>query len=316
MSDFIEQVLSHKFVMIMGKGGVGKSTIATTLAKLAVQQGKRVWLVENSHTESLAPNFGLEAIGPEEVEIEPGLTLSNLEVGKCFENYVLRTLRSKMLYHLVFNNRLVDIFIEALPGFDEILYLTELLNACDPDYRGSRPVYDLVIFDSAATGHGINVLKTALTLMEMVQQGPVNQLSSAVHKKLTDKSHSLFVPVTLAEEMPISETLEMQAQIAESMEVQWSPIIVNAVAQSELSPTDWEQLNVAWTPANQAETQLQTALKAQSSLCHVHNTAIDEMRQRTDRELIVIPRIGVVGHTETSKQAQGLQEIACHLKNS
>lgn len=300
----------------MGKGGVGKTTTAAALAVEAANKGLKVCLCENSHTEAIAPLFGKKSVGPTETLVRPGLHIVNLSPRSCFESYVTQTIRSRTLFKILFNNKLVHLFVEALPGFDEILMFTEMYHMTEKGARGKKAnEYDLVVFDAPATGHGVNFLSTPRTLMDMVGKGPVHNLCKSVYERLTNRALTTLVPVTLGEEMPVAETLEMMKTLRGVMELDWSPIIVNMVSESSLKTEQLEAIQKLW-PEQGAAAELFGALYSLQQQAQVNNEALGRLRDAVDQTVVTIPRLAKLGVRETERSMEGLGELVCHLKNS
>ncbi|MDF1664865.1 MAG: ArsA-related P-loop ATPase [Planctomycetota bacterium] len=316
MSNILDKIYSHRLIIVMGKGGVGKTTTAAALAVEAANKGLKVCLCENSHTEAIAPLFGKKSVGAVETLVRPGLHILNLSPRSCFENYVTQTIRSRTLFRLLFNNKLVHLFVEALPGFDEILMFTEMYNMSQKGARGKKAnEYDLVIFDAPATGHGVNFLSTPRTLMDMVSKGPVHNLCKSVYDRLTDSTLTTLVPVTLGEEMPVAETLEMMAKLKGVMEVDWSPVLVNMISESSLNPEQLAAIQELW-PEDGAAGELYGALYNLQQQAQLNNAALSRLRDAVDQAVVAIPKLAKLGVRETERSIEGLGELVCHLKNS
>lgn len=312
MTKPLDKILSHRFIVVMGKGGVGKSAVATSLAKHAADQGRRVCIFENSHTEALSPLFGKDPIGHEEVQVLDNLWICNLDPKKCFEKYVTRTIRSKTLFRLLFGNRLVELFVDALPGFDEILMFKEMFGAVEG--RGQDPTYDLVIFDAPATGHGMNFLRTPSILMAMVGSGPVYNASKDVQDHLLNRDFTTLVPVTLGEEMPVTETQEMIEALNKNLSLEWSPIIVNMVHEASLSEAQLSELSAQ--AQSKAAKDLTEALSKNYEQAQLNARCVDKLRQSLDLQVLTLPRVPQLGVQDPQRILTGLEELACHLRNS
>jgi anion-transporting ArsA/GET3 family ATPase len=316
VSNILEQIYTHKLIIVMGKGGVGKTTVAAALAKEAAAMGKAVCLCENSHTESLAPLFGKKPVGPKETQVRDNLHIVNLTPRACFENYVTRTIRSRTLFKLLFKNKLVQLFVEALPGFDEILMFTEMYSMTEEGGRAKKARrYDLVIFDAPATGHGVNFLSTPQTLMQMVTKGPVHNLCKEVYSRLVDKTRTTLLPVTLGEEMPVAETLEMMETLQGTMPLDWSPILVNMVSESSLNGEQLTAIRAAW-PGGAEAGELYGALYNLREQAVMNAAAIERLKTESDQTVVAIPKLSKLGVRETERSLEGLGDLACHLKNS
>ena len=238
MADPIAALLKQRLIVVTGKGGVGKTSLAASLALRAAAEGRRVGLFEMSHTEALAPLFGHPPVAMAETRVRERLFIANLDPKACFERFVLRSLKSKTLYRLLFSNRLVDSFIQAIPGLDSLLVLAELLEAAEwrGERRGVEPPYDLVILDAPATGHGLTLINTPRNLMTMLGSGPIHSLARRVFDRLADPAFTSLQVVTLPEEMPVNECLELHRVARETLEIPLGPVILNAMPPAEIGP--------------------------------------------------------------------------------
>lgn len=318
MSAVIDAIAERSLVIVMGKGGVGKSTIAAALGLDAARRGRRVCLFENSHTESLAPLFGREAVGDKGAEVAERLWVRNLDPRRAFEAFARPLLRSKTLTRLLFSNRLVETLIAAMPGIDELLLLRTMLESVglEPEEarrEGAAP-FDLAIFDAPATGHGVTLLQTPRALMEMVRVGPIYALAERVEARLSDPAHSLAVAVTLGEEMPLIEASEMIARVKEMLPIPWAPVIVNMVHEAALEPAELAQVMAAWSDEPLAR-ELGRALSVQVEQARVNASALERLAARIEEGVVALPRLAR-GELASGPGLEGLEEVLCHLKSS
>src|SRR5262249_21654032 len=149
----IGDLLERRFIVLSGKGGVGRTTVAAILARLAVAAGKRVLIAQTASAERLGRMLGRPGpVGPAVVSVAPGVDAVNMPPQTAIREYALMVLRSDLVYRAVFENRAVRGFLGAVPGLDAYSMLgkawwhtTEMANG--------RPRYDLVILDGPASGH-------------------------------------------------------------------------------------------------------------------------------------------------------------------
>jgi anion-transporting ArsA/GET3 family ATPase len=146
----LDSLLSRRLIIVSGKGGVGKTTLSLALALLAAERGRKVIVAEIHSEDQVSHILGRPPIGHHETPLLPGISGINILPRKSFEEYVLLQIRFKALYKAVFENKLVQNFVEATPGLSDMVSIGKVY-ALTADY-------DLVIVDAPATGHGLALL--------------------------------------------------------------------------------------------------------------------------------------------------------------
>jgi len=228
-----------RFVYVTGKGGVGKTTVSTALARAMAARGRRVLLCMCNAKERISGMLGSRPIGEEIVHVAPNIDAVNMVPEKCLEEYGILMLKSKTLYDALFDNKYVRTFFHAVPGMSEWSMLgkawwhtTELLSGKTTDEReppyGDGWKYETVIVDAPATGHGVDMLKVPKVLLDVAPGGPLRRDAERAWHLFQDPSHSGVVLVTLPEEMPANETIEL-AEAVRDLNLPIPRLVVNAL---------------------------------------------------------------------------------------
>ncbi len=200
-----------KLTFVSGKGGVGKTTVSLALAMHVARQGKTVLLVEvNSEGPTDLPD-----------SLPPGLDRLNVQPWKSFEEYVLSQLKSRLLYRAVFENRIVRHFIEATPGLADLMMIGKIHSLLDQ--------YDHLIVDAPATGHGLSLLQIAGIVADAVRIGPLRTRAAAINAILHDRQLASLVLVTLPEELPVTELLEMREELESRLQLPVEKVFLNQI---------------------------------------------------------------------------------------
>ena len=203
-----ETLLSKKLVLVTGKGGIGKSTIATALGQLSAEAGRRTLIVQNAAVDQISPLFGLPSTYDRCVQVQPRLDVLNVDSVTNFRDYMVEHLGQRRLYDTVFSNRVVKSLINAVPGWSDVMLLGRLLFECE-----LRPNHEFVIFDAPASGHFMNLMTTPDAVLAMKLGGPLHKETQRVRSFLADPSISTTVYVGVPEELVVSECLDFLPQL-------------------------------------------------------------------------------------------------------
>jgi len=160
-----------KFIVVVGKGGVGKSTMSASLALAHAAAGRRVLLAMCNSKERLSYMLGVEPIGHEIVEVAERVHAVNMEPGAALEEYGLMILKVRALYKLVFENRFVSAFLRGTPGMEAWAMLGKAQYHAFETRPDGSPRYDTVIVDAPATGHGLDLLRVPKVIVDVAPPG-------------------------------------------------------------------------------------------------------------------------------------------------
>ena len=155
-----------RFVLVTGKGGVGKSTVVSSLAKAHAKAGRRVLVALCNVKEGLSKLLGCAPLDAEVRPLAPGIWGVNMEPERCVEEYGAMTLHSKTLYSLLFDNRYVRTFLRAVPGLHEWSMLGKAWWHTTETRDDGSFTYDVVILDAPATGHGLDMLRVPKVIVD------------------------------------------------------------------------------------------------------------------------------------------------------
>jgi len=134
----------------------------------------------------------------------------------------------------VFENRAVRGLLGAIPGLDAYALLGKAWWHTT-ETKDGRPRYDLVVFDGPASGHVALMLRIPQAILNVMPKGPLAGDARAIRELLQDPARAALVIVTLAEELPAREALELAAQARGPLAIPLGPLIVNALPSDALS---------------------------------------------------------------------------------
>jgi len=202
----------RRLVLVLGKGGVGRSTIAAALAGNHAARGKKTLLFETNANDRFGTYFDKSPVGTTVSELAPNLSAVNTNPAAALEEYGLMVLKFKSVYEMVFENRITKAFLRAIPGLDDYAMLGKAWFHTEEEKRG-RPLWDTVVFDLPASGHSVSMLRIPWVITETVPEGPLTRDARSIKQLLTDPRRTCAIIVTLAEEMPVNEAIELEQKL-------------------------------------------------------------------------------------------------------
>lgn len=198
-----QPLLSHRLIFVTGKGGVGKTTVALALGLAGARAGHRT-IVADIHSEG----------DPDERELAPGLFRISVDPQHAMEEYLSVKVPGAAAAALR-QSRIFQAFVMATPGMRELLCMGKLWELAQFERRTEGAgVYDLVIVDAPASGHGAALLRTPRTFAEIAKVGPIAHQARTIADTIADPSFTAVVAVCTAEEMPVNETFELRDALA------------------------------------------------------------------------------------------------------
>jgi len=224
----VPDLLDRRLLFVTGKGGVGKSTVAASLALLAAEQGKRVLVVEVDAKGNLTDFFEHGPVGFTPKEVHPGVHVMAMDTEQSLHEYLSLNLRLPVFARLGPLARVFEFVATAAPGVKEILTVGKIVWEVREAMEG-RARWDLVVVDAAATGHIVAQLGAPQAIRELVQVGLVRQQTEWMSAILRDPSLTALNIVATPEEMPVSETIELVQRIRAEVDVPLGSVIVNRV---------------------------------------------------------------------------------------
>ena len=233
--DVLAQLASRQLVVVTGKGGVGKSAVAALLGSLLAEAGRRVLVLELDPRENVHQLLGVPPSGGEIVSAAPGLELQNLQPRQVVDRLVRERVRFELVADRILRSPLYNQFVEGAPGLEETAVLGHCLELAEGRSPGAPPL-DLVVLDAPATGHGVSLLAAPGLVSEAIASGPVAALTGEVAGLIADAERTAVVVVTLAEEMPVTEALELRGELAERLERSPDLLVINQLLPPDAPP--------------------------------------------------------------------------------
>jgi anion-transporting ArsA/GET3 family ATPase len=220
-------LFDKRLIVVAGKGGVGRTTVSASLAVAAARKGKRVLLCQTKSKERLSHLFASPQVGTDLVRLRDRLWGVNMTPQAALREYGAMVLRSEFIAKQVLENKVSRTFLRAIPGLEDYSMLGKVWYHTTEEEQAGRPKWDLVIMDGPATGHLLTMLMIPQAILEAVPEGPLTRPASATLQLLRDPARSAMVLVTLAEDLPSNEAIELAKKQRETVRMPFGPLVVN-----------------------------------------------------------------------------------------
>lgn len=189
--------------LFMGKGGVGRTTLASAFAVDRAAAGERVLLVSVADGHAIASRIQHEAAG---VDHSGRLELLHVDSRQLVDGVVRKVMRMPGLAEFVIRNPSYESLVDIVPGVREMALFHTLARIRDEGR------HDRIVIDAPATGHGIHFLEAPEKTAKILA-GPLRARAEELRDMLKDPTVTDVVIVTLAEEMPVREAMDLAAKL-------------------------------------------------------------------------------------------------------
>ncbi len=271
-------LLDRRLLFVTGKGGVGKTSVASALGVLAAEHGRRTLVCEVDAKGNLADFYGVGPLDFSGTKVRKRLHAMSMDTEESLKEYIRLQLHVPLLARVGPLARTFDFIANAAPGVKEILTVGKLT------YEVKEDNYDLVVVDASASGHVVGQLASPVAISELVSVGVVRSQTEWMIDILTNPAETGVVVVTAPEEMPVTESLELIGRLEDETSIDVAAVVVNRVLPELFSHGEEEIFERVCEPP------------ARDRLAEVAGDGVDEVLRGA--RLAVDLRRGSVGHLE------------------
>ncbi|HEY0840848.1 MAG TPA: ArsA-related P-loop ATPase [Vulgatibacter sp.] len=183
MSGALREALRERRVIVcVGAGGVGKTTVAATLALRAAVEGRRTMVLTIDPARRLANALGLKELGNVETRVDPArlreaglepkgeLFAMMLDLQRSWDDLISRYVPPKQREALL-RNRFYQTLSSALAGSQEYIATEKLYEL------HARGDYDLLVLDTPPTSHALDFLDAPKRILDFLDQRPLRAVA-------------------------------------------------------------------------------------------------------------------------------------------
>ena len=275
----------RRVLFVVGKGGVGKSTVASLLAVALAEQGKKVLLAQMESSRRLAEILGMKGEIEGMVEALPNLCVLTVDGESALSEYLGLVLPVRRVQRMVVESKLYHHFVAAAPGLKELMTIGKIWyeeQLATP--RGRK--WDVIVVDAPATGHSLQYLRMPSAAREAFGPGLVRREAQKVVDLLTDPERTAVCPVTTAEEMPVNETSEMYRQLRDVLHMPLGVLFVNRVHTAPIAPADVPDVPAAAPPL---VADVVRCAREEAGWAAINRRYLDRLRASVPMPTVVLP---------------------------
>lgn len=283
-------ILDKRLVLVTGKGGVGRTTVAAALGLAAARRGKRTVVCEVAEQERLAGIFGASAAGHSEVELASNLFALSVDPERAKEEWLRYQLKSRTLAGALGGSRLFQYLTAAAPGLSELVTIGKVWDLAQLERRTGGSVFDLAIVDAPATGHGLAMLTAPRTFASVARFGPVGRQAETIDRFLRDQASTGVLVTALPEEMPVNETIEFERSLREELGMGVDRIVVNAVHPTRFNTDEARRLEAVEGGSSAARAAVAAAL-SEHRRARAEHAQVRRLRRAAQAPVTTLPRV-------------------------
>ncbi|HVW25244.1 MAG TPA: ArsA-related P-loop ATPase [Polyangiaceae bacterium] len=282
----------RRFLFVTGKGGTGKTTLTAALAVTLAARGKRVLIAVSEPKERISPLLGVSPLGSDVVEILPNIFAVKINPEDAMREYGEMILHSGTVSNAVFGNKYVRGFFAAVPGLHQWAMLGKAWFHSTERLPNGLHRFDTVLFDAPATGHGLDMLRVPKIIVDVVPPGMLRRDAERAWTMFKDPLQSGVVIVTLPEDMPANESIELAQAVSGELGLPIANVVVNQVIDLLLHDTEREALSqpLSLTPGDPGDEGIAAAERRAVSE-RVQIDSLRKIRRGIPAPLVTLPRL-------------------------
>lgn len=292
-------LLDRHVLLVSGKGGVGRSTVAGAVALAAAERGRRTIVCEVAGQDRLArlhDERGVES--GHEVQLAPNLWSIAIDPRTALREWLGSQLGSRRLAGILAGSSIFGHFAAAAPGTHEMATIIKVFELAqrsahkprarhrDGDSDGDG--YDLVVVDAPATGHFMGMIRTPRTFARLARLGPIRRQADRVGEMLADPAGTAYLGVATAEELPVTETIDLHRRLSDELGRGLDAIVVNGLGPERYSGAELARLDDLQGAPPVAAAAMASA-RREDHRGRAQRTQVRRLRRRAEGPVVTLP---------------------------
>jgi anion-transporting ArsA/GET3 family ATPase len=234
----VADLLAHSLIIVVGKGGVGKTTLTAALALRAADSGLRTVAAEADRQAPLAALFG-HTPSTEPAEVARRLAILLLDGRRALEEYLRLTLPFGSVLDAVFSAQLYERFVSAAPGLRELMMLGKLYHELELSQREER--WETVVLDAPSSGQALGLLGMPFSARQTFSGGVVGREAGNIGRLLQDPRRACVALVSTPDHLSVKETTD-NARALKELGIKIGSVVLNRFRPARFNAADLRQL--------------------------------------------------------------------------
>jgi arsenite-transporting ATPase len=238
----IDHLLRRRVILTLGKGGVGRTSVASAISLLAARRGLRTLLMETDPRRPVADSYGHRP-GLEPVALEqPHLWSLFLGGKESLEDYLRMAVPGPLL-RKVFASSLYQRFVNAAPALRELTMMGKIYHEIERRPKTKLP-WDLIVVDAPASGQALGMLRMPFVAHRLFGSGLVASEAAEVAGFFRNPTKCAIILVATSELLAISEALEIHDEL-QKLHLATSAVFFNRMSNGMFDASDIDRMIAA-----------------------------------------------------------------------
>ena len=210
--------------------------MSAALALLAARARKRVLTVDVDAKGDLAGSLGSHPVGFQPHMVQPGVWSLRLQPEEAFQEYLHLYFKVPRFARLTPLSHVFDFIATGVPGPRDMLVVGKIAYEQRRRQGNGKPMWDLIIVDSAASGQMVSHLAAAHNMLTLVRGGLIRGQVEWIDEMVRDHDRSTVVLCSLPQEMAVVEAIELYHRLRDEAGVAVDVCLLNQMITSAVTP--------------------------------------------------------------------------------